>query len=58
MSDVIEQGYPRAGGLRGEEMRTPDDVSAGGQSAVSPDTAETALPSTCAVKRARSKHAC
>ena len=28
MSDVIEQGYPRAGGLRGEEMRTPDDVSA------------------------------
>ena len=28
MSDVIEHGYPRAGGLRGEEMRTPDDVSA------------------------------
>jgi len=27
MSDVIEQGYPRAGGLRGEEMRTPEDVS-------------------------------
>ena len=28
MSDVIEHGYPRAGGFRGEEMRTPDDVSA------------------------------
>ena len=25
MSDVIEHGYPRAGGLRGEEMRTPVD---------------------------------
>ena len=39
MSDVIEHGYPRAGGLRGEEMRTPDDGK-------SPTAQETRAPLT------------